>query len=149
MQGMHLQEPDFLCNPVNATSFAPFSTFSHLQPHLQVNNGSPVYRRAASVHVWCSLGAINPTLSGPVGLTVPVDSVCATDPANTSQRCCAHGYTAQVHTHSNQAVPCYGYQTSRKPQNPPFQTGQAFRQEKRHVRKTQAYGNRSHCRTSR
>lgn len=149
MQGMHLQEPDILCDPANATSFAPLSTFSHLQPHLQLSNSSPVYQRAASVHMRCSLWAINPMLSGPMGLTVLVDSVCATDPANTSQCCCAHGYTAHGHTHSNQTVPWYGYQASRKPQNPPFQTGQAFRREKGHVRKTQACGNRSHCRTSR
>lgn len=149
MQGVLLQDADFLCDPANATFFAPLSTFSHLQPHLQLSNGSPVYQKAASVHVWCSLGAINPTLSGPMGLSVPVDSVCATDPANTSQRCWAYGYTAHVHTRSNQAVPCYGYQTCRKPQNLPFQTGQAFRQEKGHVRKTQAYSNHSHCRTSR
>lgn len=97
----------------------------------------------------CRLGAINPTLSGPVGLTVPVDSVCAADPANSSQHCCAHGCTAHVHTQSNQAVPSYSYQASRNPQNLPFKTRQAFRQEKGHVRKMQAYGKHSHCRTFR
>lgn len=59
----------WMCNPTNATFFVPLSTFSHLQPHPQLSNGSPVYQRTASVHVQCSLGAINPTLSGCMGLT--------------------------------------------------------------------------------
>lgn len=114
------------------------------QPQQQLSNGFPLYQTAASVRVWCSLGAINPTLLGPRGLTLPVDSVCAADPGNTSQRCRAH-----IHTHSSQAVPCYGYQASRKPQNLPFQARQAFRQEKQHVRETQTWSNQSHCRTFR
>lgn len=56
---------------------------------------------------------------------MPVDSICAADPANTSQCCFAHGYKTHAHAHSDQAVPCYGYQTSRKPQDLPGQTSQA------------------------
>lgn len=51
MQGMHLQEADFLCDPENVTSFTSLSTFSHLQPHLQLSSDSLVYQTAARMHM--------------------------------------------------------------------------------------------------
>lgn len=59
----------WMCSPTNATFFVPLSIFSQLQPHPWLSNGSPVYQRTISVHVGCSLGAINPMLSGCMGLT--------------------------------------------------------------------------------
>lgn len=143
MQGVLLQELIFFVMQTNVTLPPdPPSLTSSLSAAQELLFCLPECTR-------CRLGAINPTLSGPVGLTVPVDSVCAADPANSSQHCCAHGCTAHVHTQSNQAVPSYSYQASRNPQNLPFKTRQAFRQEKGHVRKMQAYGKHSHCRTFR
>lgn len=103
---------------------------------LQLRSCSPVYQR---VHMMQVRGNKSHTVRAHVTHSA-VDSVCATDPAQ-------HMWLHSTCSHSG--CPSYGYPASRKPQNLPLQTGQAFRQEKGHVRKTQACGNHSHCRTFR